>query len=259
MVSLNSLSMKIQYASDLHLEFTSNQRWLTQYPIIPAGEILILAGDTYYLNKDFSQLPFLQKISEQFDEVWLLPGNHEFYGGEEISAYLEPVNKLLFANVRLLSNTVMVRHGISFIFTTLWSHIAKEPGIVAASLTDFHRINYRGKLLTIKDYNSMFRQCLHFLEDAIRQCTTDKKVIITHHLPSPVCNAPEFKNSKINEAFCNDLTDLVERSGADYWLYGHSHRNVAAMIGKTQLLSNQLGYVDYGEHLTFKPDVCFEI
>lgn len=41
----------------------------------------------------------------------------------------------------------------------------------------------------------------------------------------------------------------------------HSHRNIEAQIGDTRLVSNQLGYVSYGEHLSngFKPGKMIEI
>ena len=45
------------------------------------------------------------------------------------------------------------------------------------------------------------------------------------------------------------LGDYIANSGIDYWIYGHSHRNIDAHIGDTQILSNQLGYVSQGEHL----------
>lgn len=42
--------MTIQYCSDLHLEFSSNWKWIQNNPIEPIGEILLVAGDTYYLG-----------------------------------------------------------------------------------------------------------------------------------------------------------------------------------------------------------------
>jgi hypothetical protein len=71
--------------------------------------------------------------------------------------------------------------------------------------------------------------------------------------------AEEFKESKINGAFTSDLNDFMAQLPVEYWIYGHSHRNIDKRIGSTQFLSNQLGYVFANEHLSFLPDKVVEI
>ena len=59
--------MKIQYASDLHLEFSDNSSYLKRNPLTPVGDILILAGDVGYLNDDnYSKHPFWDWASDNY-------------------------------------------------------------------------------------------------------------------------------------------------------------------------------------------------
>lgn len=47
--------MTIQYLSDLHLEFKDNVEFLRLLPKKVTGDILIIAGDTMYLDDETMQ------------------------------------------------------------------------------------------------------------------------------------------------------------------------------------------------------------
>ncbi len=41
--------MKIQYCSDLHMEFHESMRFMKSLPLEPVGDVLVIAGDVGYL------------------------------------------------------------------------------------------------------------------------------------------------------------------------------------------------------------------
>lgn len=68
--------MKIQYASDLHLEFADNWRFLKENPLQVTGDILVLAGDIGYLgDENYSKHPFWDWASENYQQVIACMGN----------------------------------------------------------------------------------------------------------------------------------------------------------------------------------------
>jgi len=234
--------MKVQVCSDLHLEFATNREWLKKNPLIVKGDILIIAGDTYYLDRDFSELEFIKKVSDEFKSVYILPGNHEYYGGYNIATALEPTNQKIFENVYIVNNQTIEIEDVKFIFSTMWSKIDRNVVEVMRGMMDFRKIIFNEQNFTVNDFNTIHEKAIEFLTNALKEA--GKKVVITHHLPSSKCNAAEFKNSVLNEAFCVDKTRLILNSEIDFWIYGHSHRNLDDFaIGGTKMITNQFGYV----------------
>ena len=48
--------MRIQYMSDLHMEFAENSRYIKHNEFPVTGDVLVLAGDTFYLNNTVAPL-----------------------------------------------------------------------------------------------------------------------------------------------------------------------------------------------------------
>jgi len=94
--------MKIQYCSDLHLEFPMNSDYIMEAKIPPLGDILVLAGDITYLGDVFYKHTFFDYLSDNFSFVYWVPGNHEFYDGFDLSNFDEPVNFKIRHNIFLV-------------------------------------------------------------------------------------------------------------------------------------------------------------
>ena len=253
--------MKIQYASDLHLEFADNWRYLKTHPIEPVGDVLVLAGDIGYLSDDnYVSHPFWDYVADNFKEVLVIPGNHEFYKYYDISTL--PDGKILSVrpNVNVYYNGVVNLEDVEFILSTLWARVPLQDAFATEyGVTDLHRILFNGETLTFDQFNKEHERCMAFMRDAVNQSTASKRIMVTHHLPSFQLSSPDFKGSRINGAFVADEDDFIEGCRAQYWIYGHSHRNIDKQIGRTQFVSNQLGYVFANEHNSFNSSRCIDL
>ena len=251
--------MRVQYCSDLHLEFEQNNKFLTDTPLTVCGDILILAGDIVPLHDEFLSNSLFRYISKNYRQTFWVPGNHEYYYAD-IAEFDFSSGLNLLGNISIVNNTEIEFDGIRFIFTTLWSKIERlNEKYIEQSVSDFECIKINKKKFTVSDFNELHNESLKYLKLATDH-KTDKTVVVTHHLPSPLCNKDAHKKSIINEAFCVDLTEFIEDCNVAFWVYGHSHHNQKpVIIGKTIMLTNQLGYVELNEKDGFRQNAYFSI
>ena len=253
--------MKIQYASGLHLEFSENYSYLKRNPLKPVGDILILAGDIGYLNDDnYRNHPFWDWASDNYSQVIVSVGNHELYKYYDLAKMPQGLVYAIRNNVKCYYNAVVQIDNIDIIVSTLWAKIRLEDAYpTEQGVTDFHRILYNGELLTWDKFNREHDKCFSFIQDKVENSSAEHIIAVTHHVPSFQLASPDFEGSRINGAFTVELGKYIETSPVDYWIYGHSHRNIDKVIGKTRCITNQLGYVSHNEHLTFDSGKIIEV
>ena len=250
--------MTIQYLSDLHLEFRENLSFIQKYPIVAEGDVLLLAGDIMPLRQLREENAFLNQVSEQFKAVYWVPGNHEYYN-TRLSRIQRSMKNTIRDNVFIVNNTVEVLSNIRFIFSTLWTKISDLHAFqIQNRLSDFHAIEIDGRPISVSQYNALHEDSLAFLKETLLTPFDGLSIVVTHHVPTYMHYPAQYKGDVLNEAFAVELFDLIANHGPEYWIFGHHHFNTPAFfIGKTQMLTNQMGYISRGENQGFSLQKTF--
>jgi predicted phosphohydrolase len=252
--------MTIQYCSDLHLEFPENAKWMQANPLRPVADVLVLAGDIIPFTEIDRARDFFSYLGDHFKTTYWLPGNHEYYGGD-ITQRSGSFREAIRSNVYLLNNQVEQIDNVTFIFSTLWSHISPAAEwTVARSVSDYRAITHDREPFRPLHSNYLHLQCREFIEQAVVEATTGNIVVATHHVPTFLHYPKQYKGSVINEAFATELYGYIEQSPISAWIYGHHHSNSPEFgIGNTRMLTNQLGYVRRREYYGFRKDAVMTI
>ena len=253
--------MKIQYASDLHLEFPSNTYYIMDNPLKVTGDILILAGDIHVIDSEkYLENPFWDWASKNYKQVIIAYGNHEFYNDYDLSTMKDGFKLKIRENIYYYYNCVISIDDIDIIVSTLWSYIQdKNKKACEDSIGDFKLIKWGEETLTADLFNKEHKRCLDFVKKSLNESKAKTKIVVTHHVPSSLLVAKEFQGTDVNEAFTVDLTEFIKKCGAKYWIYGHSHRNINKVIGKTSCICNQVGYISEEEEETFNHEVNIDL
>ena len=120
--------MKIKILSDLHLEFLGNQpqQYLKQIKYDDQTDVLVVAGDVGYpFESHYKQ--FFDFVSQYFPKTFVIAGNHEHYNSNvKINEMIMHLRGFFqkYNNITFLENNMEIYQGVTFIGTTLWSHIS---------------------------------------------------------------------------------------------------------------------------------------
>ena len=224
--------MRIQYISDIHLEFYENS-----FPkLVPIAPILCLCGDIGTPEKE-NYTQFLEWTSNNYKHVFIITGNHEYYSKtsyDDINNMIENIVKKYY-NITFLNRGVKKLDNYTFIGCTLWSELPKNISYYQIKeYNDFRKI--RGLRPDI--YNSLYKKDYEFLEKCIEKY--DNIICLTHHLPSPKLIHDKYKNLPYF-MFASNLEHLI-KSNVKLWLCGHSHLGNTVLINDTLCSLNPFGY-----------------
>lgn len=242
-------AVRFQLLSDLHLELSPDP-----IPKIPhTAPHLILAGDINKLAPSNypAYLAFLTSLAPHYERIFLILGNHEFYGGS-IDEGLDAARRL--EGEEALRGRVCVmwrrrvdldidRNGqdgdkegegrgkVTVLGCTMWSHIPSDSRKrVSLGINDFRQIDD----WTVDGHNAAHAADVAWLKAQLTDIAAENRaaaaaagpgvekekrrvLIITHHVPtlSPLARAPKHKDSPFMTSFQTDV--LGDGDGGFDW------------------------------------------
>lgn len=231
--------MKIQIASDLHLEYLRHDHPDHRIVEHTDADVLVLAGDIAHIRD--GAIPF---------EDWPVPvvyvhGNHEFYGDE----YLAAAGRLSDAypsNIHYLENRETVLSGVRFLGCCLWTDYALDGNLRQSManawelMPDHDKIKYADSRFEPSHALQLHQESRAWLEQKLEQPFAGKTVVVSHHAPHPNSVHSDYRSHPGNPGFVSDLTPLMGK--AVLWIHGHTHSSFRYVVNGTEVVANPCGY-----------------
>lgn len=240
--------MKIQVASDLHLEFLRHT-WPNERLIEPApgADVLVLAGD---IASGTDPLRLFADWSEKSKvPIIFVAGNHEFYN-HVMDPTIEKLRETAVdSGIHFLENDRVDIGGVRFLGTTLWTDYrlarnrtqSQQMAYVEPRLND-HRLIRNGRhVFTARDALERHERATAWLQEELARPFVGKTVVVTHHGPHPLSVHPRYIGDVLSAGFVSDLSHLMP--GVDLWLHGHVHDGFDYRVGRCRVVANPAGYI----------------
>ena len=248
--------MRIQYLSDLHIEFHRDGGRSLLKSIKPVGDVLVCAGDyTVLANYNPQELVDAFKMLLGIGlPVIYVPGNHEHYRGsfKGVQKALESLQDALPELGVLGPGKAIERGSQRFLGGTMWFPYDKGRDTRTAEdyMSDFSQIS--GFRYNVYQENKLF---LNWIDQELRP--TD--VVVTHHLPSPKSTPQAFQHSRLNPFFVCNMEGVILKRQPRLWIHGHTHGRCDYKIGATRIVCNPHGYPTEDSVYQFRTDAVVEV
>ena len=225
--------MRIQYFSDIHLEFAHT------YLVETDADVIVAAGD---IGVGLDGLKWLKKANKP---VVYVAGNHEFYGYDHPEHLAALRSGATHTAVHFLDRDAVVIQGVRFLGCTLWTELGGEAfdrlNELVYAVNDFRKVKYRGEPLACQDYVLMHHDARRWLMKELEQPFDGPTVVVTHHAPTH-WSWRENPHNVRRYAYCNDLKELFHNFEISAWIHGHIHEVSDYRCAGAAIVSNPRGY-----------------
>ena len=230
---------KFQLFSDIHTEMGK-----TFPKIQPLCPNLFLAGDIGNSGNP-TLYEFLDYCSQNWENVYYVPGNHEFYvPGSSFTKLNDGYKEVIgerYKNVHYMDSDVLpLTDDINLYSCTFWTRPTPKPFHSYDGFADYLYLSKDEVTALSIEQESKLRAYLN---------STDKKTIVMTHFPPIQTNTsnPRFANTPQNtkDYFAWNPTAIgdIDCKNVIFWISGHTHYSYD-FVGKdgVRFLSNQMGY-----------------
>lgn len=240
--------MKIQLASDLHLEFYYPDQVLGYIRSFDPTDVdvLVLAGDICTFRGGFFNA-IIKEFCALYPKVVFVPGNHEYYNIAHVNDGCEAACDAADQNPNFypLFNNSAILDGVAFYGGTMWfPKPTPEQARWKLSMSDFRVI-------------PSFEPWVYNQHKAFVKGLGKADVVVSHHLPSSLSTPPEYQDSPLNCYFSVDMHKAIARHKPKLWLHGHTHGACDYRLHDTRVVCNPRGYP--GEGVVSDPKKVVEI
>lgn len=228
--------MKIQYFSDVHLEFGQAELPVTEADVIvAAGDVGVGAGGVEWLKSSGKPTIYVA-------------GNHEFYGGDIAGVQAEIGTAVAGSAIRFLECKSTEIGGVRFLGATLWTDFMGENARLMEALidnmNDYHQITCDDRPLKPADLVAINHAARDWLEGELAVSHAGPTVVVTHHAPL-FASWRGADNSVFKGAYCNNLSRLIIDYDIALWIHGHVHARSDYRANRVRVVCNPRGYDGY--------------